>query len=143
MKWSNLLYLERLDRAVLRLGKSTTLLVAAETMDMQLTLGDVGNVIVLKVKNTLGVLDYRRGIGGDEEFDRLREAVLRHERTGLRAEHAGARRGNEEATRRRRRGCHCMKSVQSKLQDVIQTYKYWRSWNRYQDRRIRHRRNQP
>ena len=97
------LNLEGFDGTVLGF-RNAAFLVAAETMDMQLTLGDVGNVIVLKVKNTLGVLDYRRGIGGDEEFDRLREAVLRHERTGLRAEHAGARRGNEEATRRRRRG---------------------------------------
>lgn len=58
--------------------------VATQTMDVKLAIGDVRDVVVLEVEDSLGVLDDCGGVGGDEELDGLREAVLRHERAGLR-----------------------------------------------------------
>jgi hypothetical protein len=48
-------------------------------MDMELALGNMRNVIVLEVKNPLRMLDDGASITRDEEFDRLRKAILGHE----------------------------------------------------------------
>lgn len=49
---------------------------AAQTVDVEFTLGNVGDVVVLEVQDTLGVLDDGGSIGGDEEFDGKRHAIL-------------------------------------------------------------------
>ena len=56
-----------------------------QTVDVELTLVDVGNVIVLEVEDLLGVLDDGRGVGGEEELGGLGHAIVGQEGTGLRA----------------------------------------------------------
>ena len=58
-------------------------------MDVELTLVDVGNVIVLEVEDLLGVLDDGRWVGGEEEFGGLGHAIVGQEGTGLRAVEEG------------------------------------------------------
>jgi hypothetical protein len=45
-------------------------------MDVQLPLGNVGDVFIFEVKHALGVLDYGGSVRRDEEFDGLGKAVL-------------------------------------------------------------------
>ena len=54
-------------------------------MDVELTLVDVGNVIVLEVEDLLGVLDDGRWVGREEELGGLGHAVVGQEGTRLRA----------------------------------------------------------
>lgn len=56
---------------------------ATETVDVQLALADVRDVVVLEVQDALGVLDDGGRVGRDEEFDGLRQTVFGHERSGL------------------------------------------------------------
>lgn len=65
------------------------LLLAPHAVNVELTLGDVGNVVILKVKNAFGVLDDGSSIGGDEEFDGLRKAIFGHECATLCTEDLG------------------------------------------------------
>jgi hypothetical protein len=48
-------------------------------MDMEFTFSNVRNIIILEVKNPLRMLNYGTSVTGDEEFDRLRKAILGHE----------------------------------------------------------------
>ena len=59
--------------------------VLGQTVDVQLTIVDVSNIVVLEVENLLGVLDNGRRVRGQEELDGLRSAVLREESARLRA----------------------------------------------------------
>ncbi len=65
------------------------LLFAPIAMDVQFTLGNVGNVIILKIKNALGVLDNGSSIRGNEEFDGLGETIFGHECATLCTEDLG------------------------------------------------------
>lgn len=68
------LHLQRLDRssgAPLTIGISL-----AEAVDVEFSLCDMGNVVVFKVQDALGVLDDGSSVGGDEEFDGLGHSVL-------------------------------------------------------------------
>jgi len=56
-----------------------------QTVDVELTLVDVGNVIVLEVENLLGVLDDGGRVGREEELGGLRHTVIRQESARLRA----------------------------------------------------------
>lgn len=58
-------------------------IVLVQTMNVQLAFVNVGNVIIFEIENLLGVLDDRRGIGGQEEFCWLRNTIIREESTGL------------------------------------------------------------
>lgn len=67
---------------------------------MKLALSDVSDVVILEVKDTLGVLDDGSGIGRDEEFDGLGKTVLGHEGTGLGAKNfRGSSRHGEQIAR--------------------------------------------
>lgn len=66
------LNLERLDDSLLFSSSATRgSSIRAQAMDMQLSLCDMSNIIVLEVQDPLGVLDDSTGIGSDEEFDGL------------------------------------------------------------------------
>ena len=82
--------LECLDRSVLFCSAPartrTTLCVGSQTVNVQFSLGNVGDVVVLEIQHALGVLDDGSGVGSDEEFDGLRRPVFGHECAGLRAE---------------------------------------------------------
>jgi hypothetical protein len=69
-------------------------------VDVQLTLVDVSNVIILQVENLLGVLDNGRGVGRQEELSRLRDTVIGKESSGLGAVEEGLVRGSQKAGRR-------------------------------------------
>lgn len=56
-----------------------------QTVNVELTLVDVGNVIVLEVEDLLGVLDDGGGVGGEEELGGLGHAVVGQESARLRA----------------------------------------------------------
>lgn len=56
-----------------------------QTVDVQLALVDVRNVVVLEVEHLLGVLNDGGGVRGEEELGRLGHAVVRQESTRLRA----------------------------------------------------------
>ena len=49
----------------------------AETMDVELAFVDVSDVVVFKIEDLLGVLDDCCWVGGEEEFGRLRDPVVR------------------------------------------------------------------
>ena len=70
--------LNRADGALLAVG-----LALAQSVDVQLSFSDMGNVIIFEVENALGVLDNCRSVRGDEELDGLRETVVGHECTRL------------------------------------------------------------
>lgn len=70
----------------------------AKTVDVELSLVDVGNVVVLEVENLLGVLDDSRWVGGEEELGWLRRTVVGEESAGLRAVEEGLVRGGKQAT---------------------------------------------
>jgi hypothetical protein len=55
-------------------------------MNMEFTLRNVGNIVILKVKHPLGTLNDGASITGNEEFDRMRKAVLGPESPRLRPE---------------------------------------------------------
>jgi hypothetical protein len=48
-------------------------------MDVQISLGDVGHIIVFEVEDTLGVLDNGGGIRGYKVLDRLRSTIITKE----------------------------------------------------------------
>jgi hypothetical protein len=58
-------------------GRDTFL--TTETVDVEFAVVNVGDVIVFKEENSLGVLDDSRGIGREEEFDWDRHSVLGEE----------------------------------------------------------------
>ena len=66
--------LDRTDGTLLTVG-----LAFAQSMDVQLSLSDVGDVIIFEVENTFGMLDDCSSVRGDEELDGLRETVVGHE----------------------------------------------------------------
>lgn len=51
-------------------------IIAAETVDVKLALGNVGNIVIEKVEDGLGVLDNSRGVRGQEVLDLLGKAIL-------------------------------------------------------------------
>jgi hypothetical protein len=53
--------------------------VLGQTVDVQLTVVDVSNIVVLEVKNLLGVLDNGRRVRGQEELDGLRGTIFGEE----------------------------------------------------------------
>ena len=57
---------------------------------MLTSFSDVGNVVVLEVQDSLGVLNNSTGVGSDKELDGLRHAVVRHEGSGLGSSELGA-----------------------------------------------------
>jgi len=70
--------------------------VLGQTVDVQLTVVNVGNVVVLEVKDLLGVLDNSGWVGGQEELNGLRSTVFGEESARLRAvEQALVRRSKE------------------------------------------------
>ena len=69
-------------------GRSLAI-VAVETMDVELAIGDVRNVIILEVEHALGMLDQGGGIRSNEKFNQLGDAVLGHECTRLGAHQLG------------------------------------------------------
>ena len=74
------LNLQGLDRA-----DGGDAIVATKAVDAELTLADVGNIIIEEVQDRLGVLDNRRWIRGQEVLDLLREAILAQEGARLAA----------------------------------------------------------
>jgi len=80
--------LNRADGALLTVG-----LALAQSVDVQLSLSDVGDVIIFEVENTLGVLDDCGSVGSDEELDGLRETVVGHECARLGTGHLSTRSG--------------------------------------------------
>jgi hypothetical protein len=75
--------LGELDLEVLDSADGRQTVVAAKTVDVELTLADVGNVVVFEVEHAAGVLDHSGSVRGDKEFDGLRHAVLGEEGAGL------------------------------------------------------------
>jgi hypothetical protein len=67
--------------------------VAAQAVNVEFTLGDVCNVVILKVEDALGVFDNGAGIRGYEKLDRLREAIFGEESTRLAPDQLGTGRG--------------------------------------------------
>ena len=59
-------------------GRSLAI-IAVETMDVELAVGDVCNVIILEVEHMLGMLDPSGSIGSNKKLNQLWDAVLRHE----------------------------------------------------------------
>jgi hypothetical protein len=51
--------------------------------DWHTSLGDVGNIVILEVEDSLGVLNDGTGVRCDKELNGLGHAVLRHEGTRL------------------------------------------------------------
>jgi hypothetical protein len=80
--------LERLDGSD---GRNAV--VAAQAVDVEFALGDVGNIVVLEVEDTLGVLDDGAGVRGDKKLDRLWEAIVCEEGTRLAPDQLGTSRG--------------------------------------------------
>jgi hypothetical protein len=80
--------LNRADGTLLTVG-----LTLAQSVDVQLSLSDVGDVIIFEIEYTLGVLDDCRSVRGDEELDGLREAVVGHECARLGTGHLATRSG--------------------------------------------------
>jgi hypothetical protein len=62
-------------------------LALSQSVDVQLSLSDVGNIVIFEVEDALGMLDDCGSVRGDEELDRLREAVIRHKCARLRTSH--------------------------------------------------------
>jgi hypothetical protein len=48
-------------------------------MDMEFTLGNVRNIIILEVKDPLCILDNGADVTRDEELGWLRKVILKHE----------------------------------------------------------------
>lgn len=71
-------------------------IVLGETVDVQLTLVDVSNVIILQVEDLLGVLDDGGGVGGKEELGGLGDTVIRQESPRLGAVQQGLVRGSQK-----------------------------------------------
>lgn len=63
---------------------------AANRASVLTTLGNVGDVVVLKVEDSLCVLNDGRGIRRDEVFDGLRHAIFSHEGSRLRSSDLGS-----------------------------------------------------
>ena len=63
--------------------------VLGESVDVELSIVDVSNVIVLEVEHLLGVLDDGGGIRGQEELGGLGDSVVGQERAGLRTVQEG------------------------------------------------------
>ena len=59
--------------------------VLGKTVDVELTIVNVGNVVVLEVQHLLGVLNNSRWVGRQEELNGLRSTVVGEESTRLRA----------------------------------------------------------
>lgn len=55
----------------------------ADTMDVQFTVGYVGDVVIFEIEDSLSVLDNGSSVGGNEELDGLGETIFRHEGAGL------------------------------------------------------------
>lgn len=72
---------------------------ATQTVDVKLTLGNMGDVVILEVQDTLGVFDNGGGVRRDEELDGLGKSILGHERARLGAHHLGLGRGDEQRVR--------------------------------------------
>ena len=70
--------------------------ILVQTVDVQRTLVDVCNVVVLKVQNLLGVLDDGGGVGGEEELGGHRDSVVGEESARLRAVEERLVRGSKE-----------------------------------------------
>lgn len=78
------LELESLDGT--DIGAAVSLL---ETVNVEGALMDVGNVVILKVHNLLGMLDNGSRVGGQEELGGHGHAIVSHEGTRLRAVEQG------------------------------------------------------
>lgn len=74
-------------------------IVLVQTVNVELALVDVGNVVVLEVQHLFGVLDNGGRVGGEEEFGGLGDAVVGQESAGLRAVQEGLVRGSQEGRR--------------------------------------------
>jgi hypothetical protein len=62
---------------------------AAEAVDVEFAIVDVGDVVVFEEEDSLGVLDDGGGVGGEEEFYRDRDTVFGEEGAGLGTVEAG------------------------------------------------------
>jgi len=54
------------------------------------SLGNVSDIVILEVQDSLGVFDDGTSVRGDKELDRLGHAILRHEGTGLGSSELGS-----------------------------------------------------
>src|SRR6266540_2792998 len=70
------------------------LILTSQTMDMELAIGNVGDIVIFKVQNPLRVLNDGGSIRSDEEFNRLGKAIFRHESARLCSENLGIRCGD-------------------------------------------------
>lgn len=73
------LHLKSLDRS-----SSGGVLVSSDSVDVQLTIVDVGNIVVLKEEDLLGVLDNGSRVGGEEELRGHGDTIVREESSRLR-----------------------------------------------------------
>lgn len=87
--------LDGLDGANVR---SASLL--SETVNVELSIVDVSNIVILEVENLLGVLDNGRWVGREEELNGLRLVVVGEESTRLRAVEQALIWGSKEAVAR-------------------------------------------
>lgn len=70
-----------------------------EAVDVERALVDVGDVVILKVEDLLGVFNDGRGVGGEEELGGHGGTVLGKEGTGLRAVEERLVRGRQKVVR--------------------------------------------
>lgn len=100
---------------------STSAGLLGQTVDVELTLVDVSNVVILEVENLLGVLNDGRWVGREEELGGHGNAVVRKESAGLRAvEQALVRRSEQGVTKTLRllEGC-ILRSLLSRENTLI------------------------
>ena len=72
-------------------------IVLSQTVDVELTLVNVGDIIILQVEHLLGVLDNSRWVRRQEELGRLGDAIVGQECPGLGAVQQGLVRRSKEA----------------------------------------------
>ncbi len=129
----DLLLHEVVERALHDLGKlhlegldgshRAEAVVPSQSVNVKLTLGNVGNIVVLEVQYTLGVLDYGSSVRSNEVLDRLGKTVLGQESTRLRTKELVVGVRNRERTRT------------GGLPPGAQEDQHHRSWSRQQHRR--------
>jgi hypothetical protein len=71
-------------------------IILGESVDVELTIMDVSNIVIFEIENLLGVFDERRSVRGEEEFSRLRHAIVRQEGPRLGAVEEGLVRGSKQ-----------------------------------------------
>lgn len=91
-------------------------IVSSQSVNVELTLGNVSDIVVLEVEDTLSVLNDSGGVGSNEILDGLGETVLGQESTGLRAEELVVGVGDGE--RARARGVGARRSKETSIAET-------------------------